>query len=607
MKNVHLKRPFIPAVLAMMTLSLALLPSTGCKTTRRAYYNLTHHRRAKNRVNTTDYADNVEGFVDAGQLEGMRWPKFGPLLPVVQQFYDDRNFELAWSRDGKPTEQANALMQTFETAALKGLQPEDYDAGRWSARVAQLAAIAQKKDTSDEAQNNIAAFDVALTVSTMRLLSDLHLGRINPQTLNFDIDGPSRRKQWDLPTFVNDQLVDANDVAATVASLEPQNAMYAATERALPQYIAAARQQAAQPATPLPNVTRSVAPRGVYGAMPALVARLQMEGDLPQGVAAQDGRYDGVVMSGVQRFQQRHGLADDGKLTPQTIAALNVPLSVRVRQMDDALERWRWLPDDFQHPRLLVNLPEFLVRAYDRDGALAFKMRVVDGEGDGEHDTPMFVRSMRYVIFRPYWNLPVSIIKKELMKHLDKDGAGYLERNDYEVVGHDNQPVTSWTPDDLEHGRLAVRQKPGPKNSLGLVKFMFPNEYDVYMHSTPEMNLFSLAKRDRSHGCIRLNDAEQMANWVLNGQGDWDAARIHDALYGSQDGEDHDNRQVGLKTPLPVSILYLTANADEDGTVHFFDDVYGYDKQLEDALAKPRPYDTAPHKINPKLAPGETD
>ncbi len=144
------------------------------------------------------------------------------------------------------------------------------------------------------------------------------------------------------------------------------------------------------------------------------------------------------------------------------------------------------------------------MRTYDEDHNLAFKMKIVDGEAKGNHDTPMFVRTMRYMIFRPYWNLPISIIKKELMKHINSGGAAYLERNDYEVTDRSGQPVSGWTAADLEHGRYMVRQKPGPKNSLGLVKFMFPNEYDIYMHSTPEMNLFNLTRRDRSHGCIRL-------------------------------------------------------------------------------------------------------
>jgi murein L,D-transpeptidase YcbB/YkuD len=315
------------------------------------------------------------------------------------------------------------------------------------------------------------------------------------------------------------------------------------------------------------------------------------------------------VAAAVQHYQARHGLTEDGKLGQATIDSLNVPMSVRVQQFDDSLERWRWLPDNYVRPRVLVNLPEFIVRTYEPDHSLAFKMRVVDGEAKGNHDTPMFVRQMRYVVFRPYWNLPPSIVKKEIMPHIARSGIGYLESHDYEVYKNDGSVVTDYTAGDLAHARYSIRQRPGPKNSLGLVKFLFPNEYDVYMHSTPELNLFALDRRDRSHGCVRLQHADQMALWVLHGdqadpnaENGWDQDKIDDAMNG-----DANNKTVGLKTPLPVVINYLTANADEDGSVHFFNDIYGYDKELEAALAKGRPYERAPVKVNPKLTPGETE
>ena len=334
-----------------------------------------------------------------------------------------------------------------------------------------------------------------------------------------------------------------------------------------------------------------------------------MEGDAPasdQGTAAPSS-YSADISSAVKHWQGRHGLTDDGKLTQATVDSLNVPLDTRVVQLSLSLERWRWLPDDYAQPRVLVNLPEYIVRTYDPDHNLAFKMKVIDGEADG-HDTPIFVRTMKYLIFRPFWNLPISIVKKDIVRHVNASGAGYLGRNNYEVTNGSGEPVTGWTADGLDHGRYMVRQKPGPKNSLGLVKFMFPNEYDIYMHSTPEMNLFNLTNRDRSHGCVRLNDAEKMANWVLQGQGDWDADKIHTAMFGPADGGDPDNnKQVNLKTPLPVVITYFTGNADEDGSVHFFNDVYGYDQQLMAALAKGIPYPQQTQKINPKLTPGETE
>ena len=617
---------------------LALLPLTGCKGRAVDFSSLTHlfhHRKSASKPNTTDYASNLQTLVGTPKLDGAKWPDFSDVQQQVQQFYTDRDWQLAWSRDGKPTEQATRLIELFGDAAKKGLQPADYDSAQWSQRT---QAVAGKSPDA------IASFDVAMSVAVMRYLSDLHMGRINPQALNFDIDEPTRRSQWDVATLVNEQLVDADDVAKVADGVEPQNPMYKKTEEALPHYLELASQQGAQ-VQPLPPVGKTVSPGGTYAGIAQLAQRLALEGDTGTQAGAQaqsaGNRYTPELAQAVQQFQTRHGLMPDGKLSQATVDALNVPMSARVQQISDSLEFWRWLPDNFVKPRVLVNLPEYYVRTYDDSGNEAFKMKVVDGQNKDNHDTPVFVRTMRFLIFRPYWNLPPDIVKKDLLKHASQ---GYFESHGYEVTDRGGKPVSGWSMDDLEHARYLVRQKPGPKNSLGLVKFMFPNEYDIYMHSTPEMNLFNLAERDRSHGCVRLNDAEKMANWVLNGQGDWNADKIHQAMFGeplnqpggggedantsaqqaneanakptssdpdsgnsSTAGDLHDNKQVNLQNPLTVVLTYLTANADEDGTMHFFDDMYGYNKDLEDALAKGRPYSQAVVKINPKLTAGDTD
>ncbi len=597
-----------------------MLPVAGCKN--HSFSSLLHHRKAKSKPNSTEDSSNLQQIVGSPQIAMLKQSNFAPDQPVVQQFYEDRDWQLAWSRDGKPTSTTTALIQLFTDADKKGLRPADYDGQQWQEHLHTLAGARRDPNTTSQ-------FDVAMTVAAVRYLSDLHLGRINPQSLNFDIDVPGKRAAFDLPTLLNDQIVDADDVPAAVQAVEPKNALYKATEDALPHYLELAEKVNAQPQSPLPPVSKAIAPGGRYPALAQLAARLSLEGD---GTAQAAGdQYTPELAQEVQHFQSRVGLDPDGKLSQNTIDALNVPMSARVQQIDDALERWRWLPEPYLKPRVLVNLPEFYVRAYNPGGDLAFKMKGIVGQVKGQHDTPVFVREMKYVVFRPYWNLPVSIVKKDLLKHV---GNGYMDAHGYEVVDSKGKPVSNWTEADLEHSRYLVRQKPGPKNSLGLVKFMFPNEYDIYMHSTPEMNLFNLTERDRSHGCVRLHDPEKMANWVLDGQGDWDADKIHQAMYGqalngadadaataaqdasakdpdsgatTTDQQVKDNRQVNLKTPLPVVITYLTANADEDGTMHFFNDLYGYDKELEDALAKPRPYERTAVKINPKLTPGETE
>ncbi len=305
----------------------------------------------------------------------------------------------------------------------------------------------------------------------------------------------------------------------------------------------------------------------------------------------------------MKHYQARHGLAADGTLTPLTVTSLNVPMDQRVRSMNLALERWRWLPEPYDKPRVLENLAEYTVRTYDPDGSLAFKMRTVNGQAAGGHETPVFVRKMQFVVFRPYWNVPPSIIKKELLGHIEKSGVGYLAAKNFEAVGGNGQVASDFSAADIEHLRFQVREKPGPTNSLGLVKFLFPNEYDVYMHSTNEPFLFNLARRDRSHGCVRLQHPDQMAVWVLKDQpGDWDEDKVTAAM----NDETANNKTIQLKNPLPVVVFYLTAVADEDGSMHFFDDVYGYDKAMEQILEKGLPYPSSPSKINPKLTPGET-
>jgi murein L,D-transpeptidase YcbB/YkuD len=251
-----------------------------------------------------------------------------------------------------------------------------------------------------------------------------------------------------------------------------------------------------------------------------------------------------------------------------------------------------------------VNLPEFVLRGFSApDHHLDFTMKVVVGKVMGDHDTPVFAHMMKYLIFRPYWNVPTSIIKKELSGHIAKSGVGYLASHNFETTDNTGHVVQA-SAAQVEHFGVNVREKPGPKNSLGLVKFMFPNEYDIYLHSTPQPELFERSRRDFSHGCVRVQKPADLAVWVLQhgGVDDWPLEKVQDAMNGGPD-----NHQVNLKTPIPIVIFYLTANVDENGEVHFFDDLYGYDKQLNAVLAKGMPYPSAQQKVNPKASPEGTD
>jgi murein L,D-transpeptidase YcbB/YkuD len=255
--------------------------------------------------------------------------------------------------------------------------------------------------------------------------------------------------------------------------------------------------------------------------------------------------------------------------------------------MQLTLERWRWLPPEYQQAPIVANIPEFRLRAYDKDFKIGVTMNVVVGKAYG-HKTPVFSDTMEYVVFRPYWDVPPSIIRGEIVPHLVRD-PDYLTKKGFIVVDSRQNvvasgPISADVLGQLKAGKLFVRQKPGAGNALGLAKFIFPNSYNVYMHDTPAAVFFSKSRRDFSHGCIRLERPADLAAWVLRDNSGWTAERIRAAMNGS------DSQQVNLARPIPVLIVYGTVIVLEDGLVHFYDDIYGQDAALEKALAKGYPY-----------------
>jgi L,D-transpeptidase YcbB len=560
------------------------------------------HRKSKSAPNTDAYSDNLHQLVekkalppekvDTSKVPNLRWPDFSDYEPYVATFYDDRNYEVAWTRDGAPTGTATAFIQQFQDAAAKGLIPEDYDAPRWAARVQAL---------HDKSADAISLFDVAMTVNVMRYISDLRIGRVNPSRFNFEV--PVQDKKYDLAEFVSDNVVDATDVPKLITTVEPDSEDYRKTEQALAHYLDLAKQQEEEGADPLPTVAKAVSVGDAYPAAAALLTRLQLEGDAPadsQPSATHSTVFNSTLSDAVKSYQHRHGIAEDGKLTPQTINSLNVPMTDRVAQLQDSLERWRWLPDPYLHARLMVNLPEFVLRGYDPDHKLDFTMRVVVGQVMGQHETPVFTHMMKYLVFRPYWSVPVDIARKELVPHMTVN-KNYLASKNFEVTNNKGVVLTDYTAKQVAEGAVMVREKPGPKNSLGLVKFIFPNQYDIYLHSTPAVSLFERSRRDFSHGCIRVQKPADLAVWVLQGQGDWDLDKVEEAMNNGQD-----NKTVSLKTPLPIVIFYLTAIVAEDGQTHFFDDIYGYDTEMQAVFAKGPPYPVKPQPVAPKTKPGDT-
>jgi len=519
----------------------------------------------------------LRAIVAKGSMNGIRTESFADCRDNVQKVYEAAAYAPAWLHDGQATPQAVLIVSALENSAHKGLSPEDYGASLWPARLANLKAA--PADT-----NNSAQFDVALTVGALRYISNLRVGRLNPKPATFAIDVD--RQHYDLPQFLVQKVLTANDLPAELSLVEPEYLGYKRTMDALQTYLAL---EAQDRSSPMPDVVQPVKTGDAYSGTEQLVQRLRLLGDLPQGdnSNAASTSYDGPLVEAVKRFQVRTGLKPDGLLDKETVAQLNVPLSDRVLQLEDSLERWRWLPSDYPLLPVAVNIPGFILRVFSDDHHVALRMNVVVGKAF-QHQTPVFAKEMKYIIFRPYWNLPLDIARAEIVPKVQRDPR-YLERKGFEVTDQAGRvlagPVGAGTLAHIRSGSLLVRQKPGPSNALGLVKFMFPNEFDVYLHSTPKPQLFKQSRRDFSHGCIRVEKPEELAAFLLRDQPKWSLENIHKAM---QSGPD--NQQVNLTKPVPVVIVYLTAIVEEDGQVHFYNDIYGRDATLNAALAKGPPY-----------------
>lgn len=339
----------------------------------------------------------------------------------------------------------------------------------------------------------------------------------------------------------------------------------------------------------LPVPKKPLKAGGLYPGIPRLVRLLSLVGDLPRDAAFDSSQqiYGGALVAAIERFQRRHGLDITGRLDAPTVRQLNVPLSARVEQLRLTLERWRSIPDEFRRPAIVINIPEFVLRAWNEQSRTELEMKVIVGKAY-RHRTPIFTGEMTHVVFRPYWNVPWSIQRAELVPKIRKDPA-YLAKNNMEIVNRSAQVVSSGPVDSdmlqqLRSGQLSIRQRPGPKNSLGLVKFVFPNEYNVYLHGTPETALFGRSRRDLSHGCIRVQDPLGLAMWVLRNNPEW----TKDSILAAMNGER--TAGVNLESPIPVLVFYGTAVVLEDGEVRFFEDIYKHDAELKEALAKGNPY-----------------
>lgn len=522
----------------------------------------------------------AKALLESGSLDALHWPRFGAQRAELQRLYARAHGEPLWISGSVPTRAARQLIARLQAADSLGLEPADYD-GDWLAT--QSRALASGPGAAPAADQ--ARFDAALSVAAVRFVSALHEGRVSPREVHAQLFIPRDVLAIEM---VVDSLRDPNAQAGLLTRVQPRLLHYQLLKNGLARYRALTLDSTL---VPLPAMARVVKPgMGLLGAA-RLRHLLMATGDLPLAPdpPAAESLYSADLVDGVKRFQSRQGYDADGAIGPATRARLDRPFERRVRQIELALERFRWLPVTFSSPPVIVNIPAFRLYTFpgavDREAGM-LAMDVVVG-GSFERHTPVFAADMKYLIFRPYWEVPQSIMRAEIAPKASRD-AGYLDRERMVLVSDESGrspalPATAANIARIGHG-LRVRQLPGPENSLGLIKFIMPNAYNIYLHDTPGQAAFEKQRRDVSHGCIRLSDPVALAVHVLRAQGDWNESNVRAAMEGT------DNHRVNLTKAVPVCIVYATAIAKEEGSVMFYNDVYGLDAELDALLRKGYPY-----------------
>jgi murein L,D-transpeptidase YcbB/YkuD len=520
--------------------------------------------------------DALKQIIEEGNPAYLDWSAASSDRDQIGKLYEANGYRLLWSDGEKPTAAAISLLQQLRLAGERGLDPEDYPGNTLVYLLIDLI------DAPRAGIEQWALFDAGLSRAGIRFLSDVHLGRVDPATMGHDLS--VGRIKHDIPTTLA-HLAAAVDVAAAVDALEPQFSHFALLKGKLSQYRALADEDGLNDLPSLP--AKSLKPGENYSGAAKLQQLLAALGDSawPAPDAPPPTTLSPPIAEALKHFQSRHGEKPDGVLGAATFTQLTRPLKDRVRQIELTMERWRWLPSELVTAPIIVNIPQFRLFAFESTAdseAHIRQMDVIVGKSFDSTQTPVFAADMSYLIFRPYWEVPYSIALKEVVPTARNDPAD-IARRQMEIVsgGGDSATVMPNTRENVElvaKGTLRLRQRPGPNNSLGLVKFMMPNPYNVYLHSTPAKSLFAETRRDFSHGCVRVSDPVGLAQYVLRDAPEWTREKILDAMNGASP------QTVTLKNRIRVFIVYGTAIATEKGNVLFFDDIYRHDERLQKAL-----------------------
>jgi len=476
---------------------------------------------------------------------------------LVGEFYGARDYRPAWVGRDTPGRRALALVRAVESARDHGLEPATYHASALDSLVRATAA--------GPAPDLAAELDVLLTDAYLAFAEHRARGRVDPRSVH---------STWNFAVRPFDAIASLRAAIETgvepaLAAADPPGREYADLRRALGRYLDLAR--VTWPAVP-DGATLREGDRGPRVA--ALWRRLAVE---QGGVASESDVFDAELTDRVRRFQRSRGLADDGAVGRRTLAALEASPAQMIRQIGLNLERLRWRSVFPDTPRIEVNIAAYSLRLIEA-GRTVLEMPIVVGLKDWQ--TPVMTTRMIQVTVNPYWNIPDRITRQETLPAVRAD-TSYLARNRIEVVtsfGPGARIIDPATVDweSVEAGTFAYRfrQRPGPSNPLGTMKFILDNPYEVHLHDTPLRTYFSRAERALSHGCVRLPRAAELAGTVFARDRSWTADSLNSWLRRGTEAT------FPLLTSLPVDMVYLTAWVDSAGEIQFRDDVYGYDRRL---------------------------
>jgi murein L,D-transpeptidase YcbB/YkuD len=481
----------------------------------------------------------VENFIENEDISEKR-------ADNIRNFYNSRNFQFAWFDKDGLTEQAREFWNLHQNYV--DLQKDSSLHDKW------LHQQMQQLTDDDEGINLndpvILKTELELTDHFFRYAKSAFTGNINPRDLGWYIP----RKKINAVGLL-DSLIQTK--GRNLYDWAPVNPQYSAMKQQLLHYYDIEK-SGGWPAV-------DAGDKNVYhkddsaAVITQVKQRLQITDDM-QG-NDRSPIFTQQLKDAVEHFQKRMGLSVDGVLGPNTFRELNVPVEDRIEKIMINMERMRWLPQQPSGNYVLVNIPEFVLRVFENNQQIK-KMKVVVGKQG--HNTQIFSDKIEYVVFSPYWNVPRSIVRDEIVPAMDKN-PGYLASHNMEIVKHQN-------------GLPVIRQKPGADNALGRVKFIFPNSFNIYLHDTPAKYLFDKDRRAFSHGCIRIEDPEWMAEWLLRDQKGWTSSQIFDAMHRSSD------KWVKLDHEVPVLITYFTVWVDQQGDVNFRKDIYGHDQRVASKL-----------------------